>query len=139
MQDLLADTLFSLCRYGEETGMSPQLLLEYSKRHLEISEKLNDGSDTKLDDLATSHTSLGQAYLALEDWTSAYEEIQKCKDIICNLDFIKSGEEFPQFANIYQSWALIGLERFDDAAELLLEAIRFRESKFGVDETDSLK
>lgn len=139
MPDLLADTLFSFARYGEETNMNPNQVFQFCSRHFALCSAANNDSLTAREDLATAHTGLAQAYLLLDDYAKAVEECQKCRVLDSQLPDVISGAAFPQFSNIYEAWGLFGLTRYDEAASLLLDVVRFRERKFGVNDTQSVK
>ncbi|KUJ16719.1 uncharacterized protein LY89DRAFT_63258 [Mollisia scopiformis] len=141
MLDLLADTLFSYARYGEETSTAPELVRDYSARHLELCRILDDGSLNKHEDVGTAHTGLGKAYLLLDRNEEAVNEFQQCINIDSESPDIISGDALSQFALIYQAWAYIGLgpERYNDAVSNLDKVIEFRKLKFGVNDVQSPK
>lgn len=139
MNDLLADTAFSYARYGEETNMDPKSVFDYCLQFHELRKELNDGSIEGLQDVSTSHTSLAQGYLLLEQPEEAVKQCQMCMDIEANFPEQKEEGVISQFANIYQAWGMCGLKRYEEAAKLCLKVIDYRAKKFGPQDKESIK
>ncbi|KAL7928385.1 P-loop containing nucleoside triphosphate hydrolase protein [Trichoderma chlorosporum] len=139
MKDLLADTAFSLARYGEETNMNPHKVFEYCDLYHRLSKELNDGSTARVQNLATSHTSLAQAYLLLDNYDKAAEHCNKCIAIEDDFPDHKSGAWMSQFAHIYLAWAEHGMKNYAKAIALASKVIGFRMRTFGPDDTESIK
>ncbi|KAL6828080.1 hypothetical protein V8C40DRAFT_243423 [Trichoderma camerunense] len=139
MKDLLADTAFSLARYGEETNMDPHKVFEYCDLYHRLSKELNDGSTARVQNLATSHTSLAQAYLLLDRYEKAAEHCIKCIAIEDDYPDHKSGAWMSQFAHIYLAWAEHGMGNYAKAIALTSKVIEFRMRTFGPDDTESIK
>ncbi|ERS95526.1 hypothetical protein HMPREF1624_08042 [Sporothrix schenckii ATCC 58251] len=137
MRDLLANTKFSYARFGGETNMDPKRVLGYCMDYHTIRKALDDGSLESREDVASSHTSLAQGYLFLDQFEAALEHCQTCIAIEAALP----GHEgvLSQFAHIYQAWALYGLQRDEEAAKLSMVVIQYRTTKFGQDDTESVK
>lgn len=136
LEDILGDTLFAYARYGEEINIDPQRVYNYCWRYHELCKQRNDGTQARREDLATSHTSLAQGYLLLDDWEPAVEHCRKCAELDSKLPEVVRGDDFPQFAYIFEAWGLYGLERYDNAEKLLVIVIDFRTRRFG--ENDKL-
>ncbi|KAK4221667.1 hypothetical protein QBC38DRAFT_513436 [Podospora fimiseda] len=139
MNDLLADTAFSYARYGEETNMDPQLVFDYCLQFHELRKQLDDGSMESIQDLATSHTSLSQGYLLLEQPEEAVKQCQMCMDIEANFPEQKDEGVISQFAHIYQAWGMCGLKKYEEAARLCLKVIDYRTKNFGPQDKESIK
>ncbi|KAL6820101.1 hypothetical protein J3E69DRAFT_357520 [Trichoderma sp. SZMC 28015] len=127
MKDLLADTAFSLARYGEETNMDPHKVFEYCDLYHRLSKELNDGSTARVQNLATSHTSLAQAYLLLDRYEKAAEHCIKC---------IAIEDDYPDHKS---AWAEHGMGNYAKAIALTSKVIEFRMRTFGPDDTESIK
>ncbi|KAL7894387.1 hypothetical protein HDV63DRAFT_396846 [Trichoderma sp. SZMC 28014] len=139
MKDLLADTAFSLARYGEETNMNTQKVFEYCDLYHRLSKELNDGSRARVQNLATSHTSLAQAYLLLDSYDKAAEHCKQCIALEDDFPDHKSGAWMSQFAHIYLAWAEHGMGNYTKAIALASKVIEFRMRTFGPDDTESIK
>ncbi|KAK1246212.1 hypothetical protein MKX08_000014 [Trichoderma sp. CBMAI-0020] len=139
MKDLLADTTFSLARYGEETNMNPHKVFEYCNTYHRLSKELNDGSRARVQNLSTSHTSLAQAYLLLDNYGKAAEHCKKCIAIEDDFPDHRSGAWMSQFAHIYLAWAEHGMGNYTKAIMLASKVIDFRMRTFGPDDTESIK
>ncbi|KJR86769.1 uncharacterized protein SPSK_02194 [Sporothrix schenckii 1099-18] len=137
MRDLLANTKFSYARFGGETNMDPKRVLGYCMDYHTIRKALDDGSLESREDVASSHTSLAQGYLFLDQFEAALEHCQTCIAIEAALP----GHEgvLSQFAHIYRAWALYGLQRDEEAAKLSMVVIQYRTTKFGQDDMESVK
>ncbi|UKZ61396.1 uncharacterized protein TrAtP1_002661 [Trichoderma atroviride] len=139
MKDLFADTTFSLARYGEETNMNPHKVFEYCDIYHRLSKESNDGSRARVQNLSTSHTSLAQAYLLLDNYDKAAEHCKKCIAIEDDFPDHKSGAWMSQFAHIYLAWAEHGMGNYTKAITLASKVIEFRMHTFGPDDTESIK
>ncbi|KAG5820419.1 hypothetical protein H9Q74_000613 [Fusarium xylarioides] len=147
LDDDLATTLFAMARWGVETGADANEVLSISRELLEIRKQKHDIScksdkEVNLDvlkDLATAHTGMSQALLLLDRYQEAFDSAQRCIDLEAVLPEIVEGKAINQFAMIYQALALFGLERYDDAANLMDEIIAFRVRQFGSEDKNSIK
>jgi hypothetical protein len=135
MLDLQGDILYCLARCGAETNLHPRLILRYSAEYLDVCQELDDGSLNRQNDVMNAHTNLAQAYLLREDFVAAREECRKSKEILRAC----APKEFPQFAHIWEGWALHGMDRNEEAVEVLRSVLRYREQKYGIDEPPSLE
>jgi tetratricopeptide (TPR) repeat protein len=117
----------------------PKRVYQYCQQQNNLFKKLNDGSITGMEDLATSHTSLAQGYLLLDDYANAVSHCDKCIELESDMEDIKSGQAMNQFANIYASWGHYGLGEYTKAAERLLQVLEFRQRRYGIDDTESIK
>jgi len=139
MKDILADTAFSYARYGEETNMNPQTVFGYCLQFHELRKELNDGTIESREDVATSHTSLAQGYLLLDQPDKAVEHCQTCIDLEAEFPDHKEHGVMSQFAHIYQAWGMCGLKNYAQAAELCLKVIQYRTKRFGAQDKESIK
>lgn len=139
MKELLADTAFSYARYGEETNMDPQVVFKYCLQFHNMRKELDDGTLESREDVATSHTSLAQGHLLLDQFEDAVNHCQACINLEAEFpNHIKEGI-MSQFAHIYQAWAWIGLGDYAQAAALCLKVIEYRARKFVPDDQGSIK
>ncbi|KAK7427790.1 hypothetical protein QQZ08_005728 [Neonectria magnoliae] len=98
----------------------------------------DDNTQKCLEDVATSHTSLAQGYLLLDQFQPTIEHCQKCISLGARLPDVQSSDAIPQFALIYQAWGWLGLGDYGKAADLASQVIQFRENKFGPNDKQSL-
>jgi hypothetical protein len=55
------------------------------------------------------------------------------------VDAFREDRYWPHWAHAYNAWALIGLNRAEEALPSVIETLRWRERHFGVNDTESLK
>jgi hypothetical protein len=139
MKDLLADTAFSYARYGEETNMDPQTVFAYCMQFHTLRKELYDGTIASREDLATSHTSLAQGYLLLDQPAEAVRQCQTCIELEAKLPDHKTHGVMSQFAHIYQAWGMCGLGNYAQAAALCEKVVAYRETRFGARDQESIK
>jgi hypothetical protein len=139
MKDLLADTAFSYARYGEETNMDPQTVFAYYMQFHTLRKELDDGTIASREDLATSHTSLAQGYLLLDQPAGPVRHCQTCIELEAKLPDHKTHGVMSQFAHIYQAWGMCGLGNYAQAAALCEKVIAYREMRFGPRDQESIK
>ena len=134
MIELFADTAFSFARYGEEINMNPQRVYQYCLQFHQLSMRLDDGSRKRIEDVATSHTSLAQGFLLLDNPAAAVAHCKRCIEIEESL-----GEPLSQFAHIYGAWGLYGLQKYDEASTMSTKVIEYRKKTFGENDKQSIK
>ena len=133
-QVLLADVLFGLSSLAADQNHAADALA-YSRRHFDVRMALV--SVGRFGGLA--YTELGLGLLLNDHFQEALDASRAGKALLVELPSFKEGTYWPDFAVIHEVLALIGLERDDEAIPLLEESIRFREKRFGRDDTQSFK
>ncbi|KAK7742379.1 hypothetical protein SLS53_004524 [Cytospora paraplurivora] len=86
-----------------------------------------------------AHSEMALAYLLNNNYDLAIEYSIMARQINERTPEFLSGAYWPFFAIIHHAQALIGLNRHDDAEDLLLSTLHWREMKFGQNDTESFK
>ena len=137
MPKLFADVLFCLSSVSQGVNENAKMYT-YARRHLQQRLKVEDGKESSLD-VGMAYSEMGYAFLANDMYDKAIECCETSSAIYKKTPEYLSGDYWPHFAISHQAWALLGLHRGEEAVPMLLETLRWRESKFGKDDTESAK
>ena len=86
-----------------------------------------------------AHSEMALAHLLNDEYNKAIGYSEISRDINEKTPSFLSNEYWPFFSIIHHAQALIGLKRFEEAAIMVDETIRWRENKYGIDDTESFK
>lgn len=138
MTTLLADIYFSL---SVATGEMHNLLevLDYGKKQLEFRILAERDLIEPTGDIGMAESRLALAYIMNDQFKQA---LIHC-DIALGLYNWELGSSnrkwWPHFPLIHKAWSLSGLNRDSEAIEMLQETVRWREAKYGKNDTESFK
>ncbi|KAJ3560452.1 hypothetical protein NPX13_g9297 [Xylaria arbuscula] len=118
MPELYADALFCSGSIASDTNRF-QLHMEFARRHFAQRMKVEEEKPALGLGAGMAHSEMALAYLLNSDNAR-----------------ISIGQ---LLAILHHAQALIGLERHDEAEEMLVATLQWREMKFGVDDTESFK
>lgn len=139
LTELLAKILFGLAKFGSWTNMPLENVYKYSIRHHEICRKLDDGSLTSKERLASAESNLGMACMLIGEYNKAIEHCRVSEELDKENPETIAGQGWPHFARIYRAWALAALGHYEEAEGLLMETIKWRAKTYGPDDTKSVK
>ena len=137
-QALLADVLFCLSTLAADRNQAVDALV-YAQRHFDVRMALERKKKSVGRHGGLAYTELGLGLLLNGRYQEAIDTSRAGKALLLELPSFKEGKYWPDFAVIHEVLALIGLDRDDEAIPLLEEAIRFREKRFGPNDTQSFK
>ena len=139
MSDLLAYSLFGLAKFGSWTNMDPQRIYDFSVRQLNVCLHLDDGSLRAKMNIAAGYGNLGMACMLIGQYAQAIEHCTRSEALDWEDPETIAGKGWPHFARIYRAWALSGLDRNEEAADLLEETLKWRERTYGINDVQSVK
>ena len=100
---------------------------------------MDDGSPLRQIDLSNAHANIAQAYLLLDNHESALKASRKSQNILRLMEVDDSPFQPSHFARILEGWALAGLDRHEEAAEILHTAIAFHEETIDLQSRPSIE
>ena len=127
-QVLLADVLFRLATLSADQK-KPKDALTYSERHFDVRFKAENRKQAIGRHGGLAYTEVALAYLLNDRFEAAIKASRAGRAILEQLPLFKEGKYWPDFAIMHDVMALIGLQRDNEAIQLLEEAIEFREKK----------
>ncbi|KAI1364552.1 hypothetical protein F5Y08DRAFT_339625 [Xylaria arbuscula] len=138
MPELYADALFCSGSIASDTNRF-QLHMEFARRHFAQRMKVEEEKPALGLGAGMAHSEMALAYLLNSEYEMAIEHAVTSRRINEATPEFQSGNYWPFFTIIHHAQALIGLERHDEAEEMLVATLQWREMKFGVDDTESFK
>lgn len=125
--DLLADVLMCLAALGLHTS-TPQEVLEYSEEHLRIRQLVYDRSNGNASmqvqyDLAMGYATMAMAYIRNDRSEEAMEQSEIAIPMYRSFPMYRNWDTVAYFAVAHAGWALWSLRRYQEAEELLTEAV----------------
>jgi len=133
--EMLADTVVSLSACTKEMN-SPEQHLFYAKWQHKLRLQ-HPSEDILLNGMA--YTQLASAYHQVGRHEEAIELARKGRAINVTSPEYLSGQYYPFYAMIYEVLPLMALKQNVEASKSLEEAIAWRESKYGKDDTKSFQ
>jgi tetratricopeptide (TPR) repeat protein len=138
MPDLLADAVFCVGSYASDTNQFPSHL-KYALRHFDLRMALEEGKLERGRDSGMAHSEMGLAYLLNGQYEKSIEHSIISRQIYEKIPDFLNGSYWPFFAIIHHAQSLLGLDREEEAVDMLLETLRWREAKYGPGDTESFK
>ncbi|KAL8792441.1 MAG: hypothetical protein Q9195_004974 [Heterodermia aff. obscurata] len=135
MPKLFADALFCLSSVSSELNKCEEMYI-YARRHLMQRLKVENQQELSLD-VGMAYSEMGFAFYLNDMYEKAIECCDRSSAIYKKTPEFLSGEYWPHFAISHRAWALLGLGRGGEAVQGLLDTLRWRESKYGKDDTES--
>ena len=133
-----ADALFCLiCHFAGANR--PELLLTLAKTHFDIRMEMENQNPRLGFDAGVAHSQMALALLRNDRYEETINYAIISRHIEEKTPEYRSGEYWPFWAIMYHALALLGLDRGDDAVDMLLETLRWREAKYGPDDTESFQ
>ena len=136
--DLRADIAFNLANVASETNQFP-VCLRHVREHLELRLAIDRDKSMPSADTGIAYSSLGLGLLLTGQYEDAVQQCDKSIQIYMMQPECLDGSFYPTFPHIHRALALAGAGRPLDAEEGLLSVIRWRETHFGPDDTESFK
>ena len=138
MPELFADALFCSGSYASDTNQF-KLHLKFAKRHFDQRMKVEDQKPSLGLGAGMAHSEMGLAYLLNDMYDESIEHCKLSRQINEKTPIFLSGSYWPFFAIIHHAQSLIGLNKEEEAVDMLLDTLRWREAKYGPNDTESFK
>jgi tetratricopeptide (TPR) repeat protein len=136
--ELFADILFSLSSmYGELNN--PSEALKYARRHFDQRMKVENQKDSLGIYAGMAHSELALGLLLNGRYEEAIENSRIARQILEKIPIYLSGDYWPHWAIIHEAWSLLGLNRPEEAVEILEESVKWRQNKYGPDDKEDHK
>jgi tetratricopeptide (TPR) repeat protein len=137
---LYADVLFLLAVTYDSLG-DLENAMEYARQHFEqrISVENAAGENGDLSFRAMAYTQLALGSVGTNDFEKAILLAETGREMLEKTEEYKNDTYWPHWAYWSHAWALIGLQRFDEALPLIETTLRWRERHYGMDDTESMK
>jgi tetratricopeptide (TPR) repeat protein len=138
MPEQYANALFCSGSYASDTNQF-RLHLELAQKHFDQRMKIESQKSALTLGTGRAHSELGLAYLLNNQYDKAIEHSIIARRSNEKLPEYLNGSYWPFFAIIHHAQALLGLNREAEALDMLLETLRWREVKYGPNDTESFK
>jgi tetratricopeptide (TPR) repeat protein len=142
MGELYADVLMNLTTAYAAYGQR-QLALKFAEMHMtqriKVERALNRTPDSEMSFEAMAHTALSLGLILNGRYEEAIKYAAQGRELLKRKPSFVADNYWPHWGFTYHAWALIGLEKYDEALPLILDTLRWRERHFGRDDTESLK
>ena len=134
----LADAMFCLSSHAADTNQF-KLHLELAQRHFDQRMKIENQKASLGQGAGMAHSEMALAYLLNENYERAIQHSVISRQINEKTPKFLSGAYWPFFSIIHHAQALQGLNRDQEAIDMLLETLRWREARFCPNDTESFK
>ena len=134
----LADALFCLSSHASDTNQF-KANLEFAQRHFAQRMKIESQKPELGLGAGMAHSEMALAYLLNRDYEKTIEHSIMSRRINEKTSNFLSGAYWPFFGIIHHAQALQALNRDEEAVDMLLEILEWREAKFGPNDTESFK
>jgi hypothetical protein len=138
MPELLADAYFCCSSHAYDTNQFHKVM-EFAKKHYQQRMQVEEKKPSLGLKAGMAHSEMGLAYLLNNSYEKVIEHSITARQINEKTPEFLSGTYWPFFAIIHHAQALLGLDREDEAVDMLLETLRWREARYGADDTESFK
>jgi hypothetical protein len=138
MPELLADALFCCGSHASDTNHF-KLHMDFAQKHFDQRMKVEQRKSSLGLGTGMAYSEMGLACLLNNMYEKAIEYSITARQINEKTPEFLSGSYWPFFAIIHHAQALIGLDREDEAVDMILETLRWREEKYGPNDTESFK
>ncbi|KAK4141801.1 uncharacterized protein C8A04DRAFT_30646 [Dichotomopilus funicola] len=88
---------------------------------------------------AMAYTELSLSWVLNDDYDEAITLALQGREILEKTPEFLEGKYWPHWADYHHAWALIGLGRAEEARPILTKMLEWRRSKYGDDDTESMK
>ena len=134
----LADATFCLSSHAADTNQFG-LHLELARRHFDQRMKIENQKPALELGAGMAHSEMALGYLLNENYGKAIEHSTISRQINEKTSNFLGGTYWPFFSIIHHAQALQGLNRENEATDMLLETLRWREARFGPNDKESFK
>lgn len=108
-------------------------------KHFEQRMKLENRKSSLGLGAGMAYSEMSLAHLLNDEYNEAIEYAAKSREINEKTSMFLNNEYWPFFAFIHHAQALIGLQRYAEAAVMVEQTIQWREVKYGIDDTQEFK
>lgn len=133
--DIIAETHHNLGCIGTETNQPEFTLVHFRKFNEMMSERADKTVPDTINRLAISWNELGNAYMMNKLWLEGERCFKQCLETAQEVKGFSPAEFSFPYVNLGLAYWLTG--RLDLAQATLEEGLRYREDKFGIDDTQS--
>ncbi|KAI9712292.1 MAG: hypothetical protein M1820_001505 [Bogoriella megaspora] len=135
LDSIIAEAHHNLGCIGTETN-NPEFTLAHFKEFNEMMKTSMDENLQREDKrLAISWNELGNAYMMNKMWSEGEQCFKKCLETARSLRDFKPAEFSFPFVNLGLAYWIT--DRFDEAADIMLQGLSYREAAFGRDDNQS--
>lgn len=135
---LLADILSCLVDCTAVQNQ-PKETLELAERHFKVRMRTERAKPALGRHAGMAYSEMALGLMLNERFEEAIEYARKAREIVMELPLFKEGKYWPHFAVAYEGICLLGLGRGKEAIPMLQDALKFRERRFGPNDTESFK
>ncbi len=108
-------------------------------RHFEQRMKIENNKPSLGLGAGMAHSEMALAQMLNDEYSEAIGYSETSRNINENTLSFLNNEYWPFFSIIHHALALVGLKHYKEAAIMVDETIRWRENKYGIDDTESFK
>jgi hypothetical protein len=141
MEEEYADILMSLSSTYHCLG-DPAQGHRYAIAHFEQRLLIEDAKPPEQRDdsfRAMAYTELALAWLLNKDYERALALAVEGRQMLEGTQYFINDQYWPHWADYHRSWALVGMDRAEEARPILEEMLSWRQRHYGVEDTESMK